>query len=102
MTFQNTYCLISARRYLKAGAKTYRNEDIWNSPLILFPSLGVNLSASRSVSYRSMYDHRTEEKTVKPREGAFEARYQTPGDGEIDIACVMDLTGYAICIRVSQ
>lgn len=43
-----------------------------------------------------MHNHTGEEDRIEPRKGAIESSNGTPHEGEVDVACVMDLSGVAV------
>lgn len=76
--------------------KTYRNEPIRHSPLVLQPRFPILLTTLRLIPHRAMDNHASEEKRVEPRVRALETRDQAPANGKVGVARVMDLAGFAV------
>lgn len=76
---------------------TYGNEQVRHLSLILGPSFTVLVPAALDIAQGAVADHSGKEDRVEPREGALEASDQAPVEGEVQIACVVDLAGLAIC-----
>lgn len=49
-----------------------------------------------------MRDHNGEEHRIEPREGTVESGDQTPHEGKVEIAGVVNLSGIAVCVWVSS
>lgn len=79
------------------SSDTHRDEQVGNLLLILSPGLAVLDTAPLDITQSTMGNHAGEEDGVEPREGAGEASDQTPIQGEVQIAGVVDLAGLAIC-----
>lgn len=80
----------------------YRNEQIWHQSLVLKPRLAVLVAASLNVTHRAVGNHSGEKDRVEPREGATETGNETPVQGKVKIAGVVDLASLAICGMVSN
>lgn len=76
---------------------TYGDEQIGNLSLVLRPGFTVLIPAALDVTQGTVGDHAREEDGVEPREWAAEAGNQAPVQGKIKIACVVDLTSFAVC-----
>lgn len=93
----------SASCYLTQRVKvTYRNENVWNFPCVLLPSLAISLATSVMISSCAMHDHDGEEYWVEPRERRTETCDETPVEREIDVARVVDFAGFAVCSESAQ
>lgn len=77
--------------------ETYRNEQVRHPPLVFQPRLSVAFSASLNITHGTMRNHAREEQGIEPRERRAEASDQTPCDGEVEIAGIVDLAGIAVC-----
>lgn len=75
--------------------RTYRDPHVGDIALILGPGLAVLFTAATGVAAGTVDAHDGEEDGVEPGEGAVKARDQAPGEGEEDVAGVMDFAGIA-------
>lgn len=76
---------------------TYRNEQVGHLSLILGPSLTVLGATPLDVTQGTVRNHCGEEDRVEPGEGAREAGDQTPVEGKVEVASVVDLASLAVC-----
>lgn len=79
------------------SGNTHRNEQVGNLLLILSPGLAVLDTAPLDITQSTMGDHASKENGVEPGEGAGEASDQTPVQGKVQIASVVDLASLAVC-----
>lgn len=75
---------------------THGNEEVGHLSLILEPGLAVLGPAPLDITQRTVGDHASKEERVEPREGARKAGDQSPIKGEVQIAGIVDLAGFAV------
>jgi hypothetical protein len=80
-----------------ASDDAYGNEEVRNALLVLGPCLAILVPAALDITQGTVGDHAREEEWVEPREGAVEASDETPVQGEVEVAGVMDLASFAVC-----
>lgn len=73
--------------------RTYRNEQIRRSPLVLLPSSSILLLTPLDIPVRAMHNHKREEYGIEPWERAVESSDQTPAESKVEIGSVVDLAG---------
>lgn len=77
-------------------ARAYRDEQIRHQLLILRPTLPILLLTPLNISICTVHNHTRKEERVKPWEWATEPRDQTPSQGKIQIARIVNLAGVSI------
>lgn len=75
----------------EGSLQTYWNKQVWHLPLILLPILAIFAFTPLNVPQRSVSNHHSEEQGIEPRKGTLKASDETPCQGKIKVACVVDL-----------
>jgi hypothetical protein len=76
--------------------KTYRDEKVRATSLILLPSITILLLATLDITTGTMHNHETKENRVEPRERRVEAGDHTPTESKVHVASVMDLASVLV------
>lgn len=82
---------------MRSELENVGDKQIGYGSFVLFPRLAILDLTSLDVSNGSVGDHSCKEKRIEPRERAIEPRYQTPGQGKVQVARVMYLACVSIC-----
>ena len=76
--------------------KTYRDEKVRATSLILLPSIAILLLATLNITTGTVHNHESKEDRVEPRERRVEASDHTPAESKVHVASVVDLASVLV------